>query len=415
MVKHTLSDLMELSDFFQLIQDLYNFFKIPQIDKLYEGRTLKRLITTRWDGHFSSLKVISKYVEEIRATLKECRTSRSVDPENRAKAKGYLTSLEEPVTIFLMTFVMDVLKLLSLLSLKFQKQDSNLGTALSTLGSVRKEVDNLLSEYTVEHITRLVYPQEASTRDDGSSPLAKRKRTIPVTFQDFVVSEKLPAFLDENNTVEHLRALAIEVVDKLNVEFDHRFSEFNSTLWKSYEILMPCNNHFLEPELLVPLFDFIKTIPAVCHKVTEFSLEQLKSECSVFRGVLKEFSETQDKLYEKALEENLRQEAMGEKVVKVKKEDKMTQTTRFVLTLAGAEILKQIYLVAVTAGYSSSVVECGFSARNRIDTCHRRRMTPYRQANLTLLHFENTLTRNITFEQFLVKWNSKPRRLVVSQ
>ena len=295
MVKHTLSDLMELSDFFQLIQDLYNFFKIPQIDKLYEGRTLKRLITTRWDGHFSSLKVISKYVEEIRATLKECRTSRSVDPENRAKAKGYLTSLEEPVTIFLMTFVMDVLKLLSLLSLKFQKQDSNLGTALSTLGSVRKEVDNLLSEYTVEHITRLVYPQEASTRDDGSSPLAKRKRTIPVTFQDFVVSEKLPAFRDENNTVEHLRALAIEVVDKLNVEFDHRFSEFNSTLWKSYEILMPCNNHFLEPELLVPLFDFIKTIPAVCHKVTEFSLEQLKSECSVFRGVLKEFSETQDK------------------------------------------------------------------------------------------------------------------------
>ena len=415
MVKHTLSDLMELSDFFQLIQDLYNFFKIPQIDKLYEGRTLKRLITTRWDGHFSSLKVISKYVEEIRATLKECRTSRSVDPENRAKAKGYLTSLEEPVTIFLMTFVMDVLKLLSLLNLMFQKQDSNLGTALSTLGSVRKEVDNLLSEYTVQHITRLVYPQEASTRDDGSSPPAKRKRIIPVTFQDFVVSEKLPAFRDENNTVEHLRALAVEVVDKLNVEFDHRFSEFNSTLWKSYEILMPCNNHFLEPELLVPLFDFIKTIPAVCHKVTEFSLEQLKSECSVFRGVLKEFSETQDKLYEKALEENLRQEAMGKKVVKVKKEDKMTQTTRFVLTLAGAEILKQIYLVAVTAGYSSSVVECGFSARNRIDTCHRRRMTPYRQANLTLLHFENTLTRNITFEQFLVKWNSKPRRLVVSQ
>jgi hypothetical protein len=32
----------------------------------------------------------------------------------------------------------------------FQKQDSNLGTALSTLRSVGKEVDNRLSEYTVE-------------------------------------------------------------------------------------------------------------------------------------------------------------------------------------------------------------------------------------------------------------------------
>ena len=92
-VKDTLSDLIELSDFFQLLQDLCNFFKVPQIDKLYEGLTLKRLITTRWDGHFASLKVISNSVEEIRATLKVCRTPRSVDPENRAKAKGYVTSL----------------------------------------------------------------------------------------------------------------------------------------------------------------------------------------------------------------------------------------------------------------------------------------------------------------------------------
>ena len=53
--------------------------------------------------------------------------------------------------------------------------------------------------------------------------------------------------------------------------------------------------------------------------------------------MLKEFSETQDKLYEKALEDNLRQEAMGKKVAKVK-EDKMTQTTRFVSTLAGATV-----------------------------------------------------------------------------
>ena len=45
---------------------------------------------------------------------------------------------------------------------------------------------------------------------------------------------------------------------------------------------------------------------------------------------MKEFSEKQDKLHEKALEENLKQEAMGEKlkVVKVKNEEKMTQMTR---------------------------------------------------------------------------------------
>ena len=37
--------------------------------------------------------------------------------------------------------------------------------------------------------------------------------------------------------------------------------------------------------------------------------------------------------------------------------DKVKQITQFVLPLSGAEILQQLYLVAVTAGYSSSVVE----------------------------------------------------------
>lgn len=409
-----MSTILELGDFFQLIQDLYTFFKIPQIDQLHQGLTLKKLITTRWDGHFSSLKVLSKSIKEIHLTLKKCKTTRSVDPEYRSKAKGYSASLEVPVTTFLIIFMMDVMKLLNLLNLMFQKQESNLITALTTLQSVRRELDNLSVKYTVAHITQLVFPQEASAPDDELRLLGKRKRTIPATLHDSVVMEKLPCYRDESNNVEQLRALAVEVLNKLNVEFDHRFSEFNSTLWKSFEILKPSNHHFLEAEKLIPLLDYIKTIPLVRQKIEELSFQQLECECNVFRSVLKAFSDKQDQLFEMALQKKMKDEAMGRKVEEVKKEDKMTQMTQFVLTLVGAEILKQIYLVAVTAGYSSSVVECGFSALNRIDTCHRRRMTPYRQASLTLLHFENALTRSISFEQFLVKWNSKPRRLVVT-
>ena len=125
------------------------------------------------------------------------------------------------------------------------------------------------------------------------------------------------------------------MIYKLNVQFDRRFSEFNSTLWRSYGILKPSDDQFLEPELLVPLLDFIKTIPDVCQKMAEVSFEQLKSECNIFRKVMKEFSDKQDKLHEKALEENLKQEAMGKKVVTVKKEDKMTQMTRFVVFFIG--------------------------------------------------------------------------------
>ena len=87
---------------------MYNLFQIPQINKLYEGDTLKKLITTRWDGHLSYLKVISKCMEDVQITLKKCSVSSSVDPENRSKAKGYLASLNEPVNVFLISFMMDV-------------------------------------------------------------------------------------------------------------------------------------------------------------------------------------------------------------------------------------------------------------------------------------------------------------------
>ena len=30
---------------------------------------------------------------------------------------------------------------------------------------------------------------------------------------------------------------------------------------------------------------------------------------------------------------------------------------------------------------------------------------------IQLLHFENAITRDISFERFLVKWNNKPRKL----
>ena len=107
-------------------------------------------------------------------------------------------------------------------------------------------------------------------------------------------------------------------------------------------------------------------------------------------------------------------DAKGRSTKEPKKESKMTQMTRFALTLSGADILQQLFLVAVTAGYSSSVAECVFSALTRIDICHRQKMTPYRETCLTLLHFEKTITRSITFEQFLEKWNTKPRRLTVA-
>ena len=241
LLKDTLSNILQLSDFFQLNQDLYNFFKIHQIDKFYEGVTLKRLITTRWEGHFSSLKVISKSLEEIRTTLKKCLVSITIDSEYRAKARGYLSSLEQPVNIFLVSLMMDVLSLLNIVNKTFQKSDSDLTTALGVLKSVRNQLNELCEKYTIEHITSLIYPEGFATSNDESSLPAKRKRTISTRFEDSIVMEKLPCYREEINNIKELRALVVEVINNLNVEFDNRFNEFNTQLWTSFETLKPSN------------------------------------------------------------------------------------------------------------------------------------------------------------------------------
>ena len=73
-------------------------------------------------------------------------------------------------------------------------------------------------------------------------------------------------------------------------------------------------------------------------------------------------------------------------------------------------ILNNLFEVAAVAGYSVATVECVFSARNLIDTPCRRRLTPYKQGNLTLLHFEKKIVRDVTFPEFLSKFKAKKSR-----
>ena len=61
----------------------------------------------------------------------------------------------------------------------------------------------------------------------------------------------------------------------------------------------------------------------------------------------------------------------------------------------------------------TSTVENSFSARNRVDTDRRRRLSPYKQGDLSLLHFESALLQSLTFEDFLKVWKEKSRRLKV--
>ena len=98
----------------------------------------------------------------------------------------------------------------------------------------------------------------------------------------------------------------------------------------------------------------------------------------------------------------------------IKKEEKLMTTEillRYAETLESARVITVILTVAVVSGYSTATVENVFSARQRIDSRRRRKLTPYKQGNLTLLHFEKQITKSVTFDEFLAVWKRKPRRL----
>lgn len=108
--------------------------------------------------------------------------------------------------------------------------------------------------------------------------------------------------------------------------------------------------------------DRVKTIPAARHKVTNLFLNNSKASatCSV---------ECWRNSAPNKINHMKGHAKRSNKKQWIKRREKMTQMTKFVLTLTGAEILKalkQTYLVAVTAGYSSSVVECGFRSATEL-------------------------------------------------
>ena len=148
---------------------------------------------------------------------------------------------------------------------------------------------------------------------------------------------------------------------------------------------------------LKPLLEYVSTIPWYGYLLKDHgSLEDLfnllTSECSVFRALLKRKFGDLD----------------GDHVLSTMYRYVQNQDSMIVLSAMFLE-----WRLPIVAGYSTSTVENSFSARNRVDTDRRRRLSPYKQGDLSLLHFESALLQSLTFVDFLKVCKEKSRRLKV--
>ena len=165
------------------------------------------------------------------------------------------------------------------------------------LGEVRKQLADRKNRYTVELISSLMTSVRRPASDnveqsvDEDAPRPKRQKTLPAHFSDSVVTLRLPIYHKPSN-VNELRALAVDVLNSFDRELEGRFTDGNTALWKTFKVLLPKSEDFLEPSKLKPLLEYVSTIPWYGYLLKDHgSLEDLfnllTSECSVFRALLK--------------------------------------------------------------------------------------------------------------------------------
>ena len=152
----------------------------------------------------------------------------------------------------------------------------------------------------------------------------------------------------------------------------------------------------LDEDSLIPLVDYTLSIPG-------------------FHGELGGLGNLQETLIAETRvhKQNILQ-YMSDFKEKLKGKDPLISVLRYLDTQGNsAPLLPALLKVGIICGYSTSTVECVFSARARIDTPHRRRLTRYKQGILTSLHFEKDITDSLHFTEFLKRWKLSSRRLKV--
>ncbi len=388
-VVEVMKSIEEISDYFSTSASLYNFFKKAAVAACYDGSSLKRLIATRWSGHYDSVLHVSNNYSDITHALALAARSRQLNSEDKALALGLLSQTSNDQFLFLNCMLLKVLKPINIIVKQLQSSTENIVSALTVINSVREDLVMMRDELDEEVCTGMM--ENFKRSEDSASLVARGRRNTqaPQHFHDFIISEHLPS---ENRPRSNLEIYA-ETLDVLLFEFDRRFSSNNTSLWKAMQALSPTSNTFMDFDTLKPLYDYSATIPAVKDQLlsSNASLIDLEAECRIFKRVLKDVEWPK-------LDHRIDLVAVSTHV-KTHHHDT-------------APLLATLYNVAITAGWTSARCECVFSTLSKIAAPQRRSMKTTRECDLAYLSYEsNVLMKDITFDEFFSEWNSKPRKL----
>lgn len=389
-VVSVLNKIGALKEHFDLIENLYVFFRKLSVRKQYDGKRLRRLIETRWSGHFDALEMIYNNYDDIISALSETHKNKKNSTADRLTASGLLSFLNEKNFVPLTCFLRTLFTTLNIATKQLQSPQSDAASTFQLIRSCISSFEDLRSDLpaTVDNTMKQC---EDMCSGFVAEPVCKKRRiNVPVHLQSEIVDQPLPSRNDDNLEKFNIQLFG-EILDMTLDELRLRFNKENFSIFIASFSLLPQSETFFDPVCLKPLLEYALTIPVFKVQNTDDNVfELLRAECEIFKTCVMQKSS------------HLHNVTMSD-----------------ILNILGnnyrdsARVLYSLTAIAALLGYSNVSCESLFSRQKKIDAPNRQSMSTLRKGNLTFLYYEKHLCQDIEFHDFAIEWRKKNRKILI--
>lgn len=360
--------------FFDQSMLIYKFFKKYKVKNLYEGKSLKKLIPTRWEGHFQTTQVICDSYESILKCVGEiAENGRSLgfDGDDIATATGIQICISKQEFVYMMLFLRDLLETLKPADKVLQSRKLGYVESVPVIAATLEELERLQKHEKFEELERKVHEK---MKDTNVRPQRNRRRTRSSSCDDYDYE------IAKQNLIGKAYFEALHIV----------VSEMKRRFMENDDILRALSNaHKMD-------LDSLRTL-AKLNRI------QLPTESELL--VAKTYVDAQ------RAKNNHNEEGDGD--------------DSEVEELASMSILRYLYPVreafpavfklfcaVETFPSSTTISECSFSSLARVGILGRVHMSNERLRDLTFLAFEEKKLKQINPDAILRYFNSlKDRKL----
>ena len=208
MVTDILNSLQDMKNHYSILSKLYNFFKILAVKRANTGTKLKRLITTRWSGHFDTDVAFQSSIAEIIEALETCLKEKDISSDHVSTAIGLLKFIKSSQFIVTNEFVYEILQLLNIALKVLQGRGASFAAANRVIESCKRLLQEKQNTWGEERIS--IEIETARTlrhiRERSSRP-----RNAPEHVEDFVVTESLPRL-----TMKDPKSICVYFIDVMD-------------------------------------------------------------------------------------------------------------------------------------------------------------------------------------------------------